>query len=29
GEVERLTGEPPKDFASFLRDHRDAFARAA
>ncbi|MBB3472102.1 SDR family oxidoreductase [Sphingomonas sp. BK345] len=29
GEVERLTGQPPKDFASFLRDHRDAFARAA
>lgn len=28
GEVERLTGKPPKDFASFLRDHRDAFASA-
>lgn len=29
GEVERLTGQPPKDFATFLRDHRDAFAKAA
>jgi uncharacterized protein YbjT (DUF2867 family) len=29
GEVERLTGQPPRDFASFLRDHRDAFAKAA
>lgn len=28
-EVERLTGQPPKDFASFLRDHRDAFVKAA
>ena len=29
GEVERLTGQPPRDFASFLRDHCDAFAKAA
>lgn len=29
GEIERLTGQPPRDFASFLRDHRDAFAKAA
>jgi uncharacterized protein YbjT (DUF2867 family) len=29
GEVERLTGQPPRDFASFLSDHRDAFAGAA
>lgn len=29
GEVERLTGQSPRDFASFLRDHRDAFAKGA
>jgi uncharacterized protein YbjT (DUF2867 family) len=28
-EVERLTGQPPRDFAAFLRDHRDAFAGSA
>jgi uncharacterized protein YbjT (DUF2867 family) len=28
-EIERLTGQPPKDFASFLRDHRNAFVKAA
>lgn len=28
-EIERLTGQPPKDFASFLRDHREAFVNAA
>ena len=28
-EIERLTGQPPKDFAHFLRDHRDVFLRAA
>lgn len=28
-EIERLTGQPPKDFASFLRDHREAFLEAA
>lgn len=26
-EIERLTGVPPHDFTSFVRDHRDAFAR--
>jgi hypothetical protein len=25
-EVERLTGEPPRTFASFVEDHRTAFA---
>jgi uncharacterized protein YbjT (DUF2867 family) len=29
GEIERLTGQPPRDFASFLRDHRNAFVKAA
>jgi uncharacterized protein YbjT (DUF2867 family) len=28
-EVERLTGTPPKDFRTFLRDHRDAFVKPA
>jgi uncharacterized protein YbjT (DUF2867 family) len=28
-EVERLTGQPPRDFAAFLRDHRAAFAGGA
>ncbi|GGE96559.1 SDR family oxidoreductase [Sphingomonas prati] len=28
-EIERLTGQPPKDFAGFLRDHRDAFVKSA
>lgn len=28
-EIERLTGQPPKNFASFLRDHQVAFVKAA
>jgi uncharacterized protein YbjT (DUF2867 family) len=28
-EIERLTGRPPKDFASFLRDHRGDFFTVA
>ncbi|QCB43259.1 SDR family oxidoreductase [Sphingomonas sp. PAMC26645] len=28
-EIERLTGQPPNDFPTFLRDHRDAFVKAA
>lgn len=28
-EIERLTGQPPRDFAAFLREHREAFAKAA
>lgn len=28
-EIERLTGEPPTSFASFLRDHREAFIKEA
>ncbi len=29
GEIERLTSKPPRDFLSFVRDHRQAFAKAA